>query len=126
MSVEEVLWMYKIDGVTIKNPGSFKIERFNLTKSGRVASGAMTMELVAKKRKFYFTYEVISGRDLQKLLNLIDTDKMFFLLEYVENGISKSATVYTGAIPSEYFRRGSNTSSNDWYYKNVTFDLIER
>lgn len=113
--------VYKIDGVQIKAPSTFKIERFNLTKSGRVASGKMTMELVAKKRKFYLTYEVISGPMKKQILDLIDSDKMFFTFEYPEDGEQKTATVYAGAIPSERFR-----TDGVWYWKGFRFDLIEQ
>lgn len=114
----------KIDGVQIKNPKDFNIERYNLTKSGRVTSGIMTMDLVAKKRKFNLTYEVISGKHLNEILNLIDTDKMFFQLEYPDiNGVQSTCTVYAGAIPSDYYRYGKLTGE---YWKNVSFSLIQQ
>lgn len=115
----------KINGTPIKQPSDFKIERYNLTKSGRVASGAMTMELVAKKRKFFFTYQVISGKDFQDILNLIDGEEMFFDFEYEENGVIKTAVCYVGAIPSTKFRVQKGTI-NDWYWKDVNFDIIEQ
>ena len=115
----------KINGTPIKNPTEFKIERYNLTKSGRVASGLMTMELVAKKRKFFLKYEVISGNDFQNILNLIDGNEMFFQFEYEEHGVIKTATCYAGAIPSVKYR-AEKGSSSDWYWKGVDFDIIEQ
>ena len=44
---------FKIDGVAIKRPSAFKISRYYLTKSGRLSSGKMTADIVAKKRKFF-------------------------------------------------------------------------
>ena len=111
----------KIDGVTVKTPSDFGIEKYNLTKSGRVASGRMMIDLVAKKRKFTFAYEVISGKDLDVLLSVIDTEKMFFPLQYEENGVTKTATVYAGAIKAKKWR-----TDGVWYWKGVTFDLIEQ
>lgn len=117
MSVTQFL----IDGHLIKNPTSFTIERYNLTKSGRLASGLMCMDLIAKKRKFLFRYDVISSDDLNTILTYIDGTAMFFVLTYVENGTTKTATCYAGSIPAKLHRTGST-----WYWKEISFDLIER
>ena len=111
-----------IDNVRIKTPHEFRISRFNLTKAGRVASGQMVMDLIAKKRKFEFTYNILSGKEFEDILALIDANKMFFVLTYTENDIIKTATVYTGSITQDKFR--SDTGA--WYWKNVSFDLIEQ
>lgn len=110
-----------INGVSVKQPTDFSIERYDLTKSGRVASGKMTMELVAKKRKFLFSYEVMSGTDLDKIRSAIDTEKMFFPLVYIENGVEYHVQVYRGALKYRRFR-----TDGVWYWKNVQFDLIEQ
>lgn len=115
----------KINGTPIKKPAQFSIERYNITKAGRVASGKMMLELVAKKRKFLLQYEHLSGTDLDEILALIDTDEMFFELEYQENGVTKRAICYAGHIPSQYLRGGDETSPL-WYWKDVDFDLIEQ
>lgn len=114
----------KVDGVTIKNPTEFSIERYNITKAGRVASGKMVMDLVAKKRKFLLRYAAISGKDLNTILSAIDTNNMFMTFEYVENGVTKTATVYVGHIPSVLHRMAA--SGDHWYWKDVNFDLIEQ
>ena len=112
----------RINGTQIKNPTEFKIERFTLTKGGRVASGLMCLDLIAKKRKFLLRYAVISGPELNKILELIDNPGYFFFtVEYVENGVTKTATCYPGHIPSDRFR-----TDGVWYWKDVNFDLIER
>ena len=111
----------KVNGVIIKSPHEFSIERYNLTKAGRVASGDMKMELIAKKRKFPFRYKVISGKDFQNILNQIDTEQVFFDLEYVENNVVKTARVYSGAITAKKFR-----TDGGWYWKDLSFDLIEQ
>lgn len=113
-----------IDGKDIKNPSSFKIERYNITTSSRTAAGLMMMDLIAKKRKFYFTYEAISASDLDNILQAIwDSDNIFFELSYMDGGTSKSATVYVGSIPSELHRGGEGS---DWVWKNVSFNLVEQ
>lgn len=115
---------FTVNGRAIKNPSTFKIERYNVTNMERLADASMVGELIAKKRKFYFTYDAITGEDLDTLLETIwETDTLFFPLEYLENGVSKSATVYVGSIPTELHKAGNTTN---WVWKNVTFNLIEK
>lgn len=113
---------FKINGTIIKAPHEFTIERYNLTKAGRAASGTMYMDLIAKKRRFVLRYEVLSSTQLQHILNLIDTNNMFFTFAYEEDGTAKTATCYVGAIPSLLHRKGTGI----WYWKNVSFNVIER
>ena len=115
---------FKISGTNIKNPSEFKIERYNITNMERLADAKMVGDIIGKKRKFYFTYESISGYDLDKILQLIwETNSLFFPLTYIENGVSKSAIVYVGSIPTELHRAGRTTN---WVWRNVTFNLIEQ
>ncbi|MBC7340946.1 MAG: hypothetical protein H5U02_00570 [Clostridia bacterium] len=111
----------KLNGVTIPNPHEFRIERYKLTKAGRVASGKMTMELVAKKRKFIFRYNVLSGSEVNLLLDILDSDAVFFTLEYPDRGGVATAIVYAGAINQRLFR-----TDGDWVWTDVQFDLIEQ
>lgn len=114
---------FKMNGVPVKNPSKFKVERYNVTNLTRLASAKMTGDLIAKKHKFFFTYEAITSRDLDTILGAIwDTNTIFFTLEYAHNGATKTAQVYTGAIPSELH----NAATGDWVWKNVSFDLIEQ
>ena len=113
-----------INGVAVKNPSTFKKERYMVTTMERLANASMVGDLIAKKRKFYFTYEAISGEELDTILEAIwDTDELFFTLAYPENGIQKTAEVYVGSIPAELHRAGK---TSNWVWKNVTFNLIER
>lgn len=115
---------FVVNGKAIKNPSSFKIERFNITNMERLADASMAGDLIAKKLKFYFTYEAISSDDLDTILEAIwETDKLFFPLQYLENGVEKTANVYVGSIPSDLHRAGRTTN---WVWKNVTFNLIEQ
>jgi len=112
---------FTINGTTIKNPTEFTIQKFKLTKAGRVASGKMTMDVIAKKRKFSFVYDVLSGRDLETITGILYNDDAFYTLGYEENGEQKTATVYVGAINAQKYR-----ADGVWYWKDVTFDLIEQ
>lgn len=112
-----------VNGVTIKNPSTFKVERYNVTTMSRLSNADMVGDLVAKKLKFYFTYEVISAKDFDSILRAIwDSDELFFPLEYIDRGVQKRATVYVGSIPSDL----QYMSANNTVWKNVTFNLIER
>ena len=113
---------FQINGTPIKRPSNFKIERYNVTNLQRLANAEMCGDLIAKKRKFYFTYTGITAKDLNTILDTIwETNELFFTLSYVENGQTKTAKVYSGSIPTELYRTGDN-----WVWKGVTFDLIEK
>lgn len=119
-----VYLVFKINGICIKNPSTFKIERFKVTTLERLASGEMTGDLVAKKLKFYFTYDAISAKDLDNILKAIwDNDDVFYTLKYDYNGSSKTCTVYVGSIPTSLYRAGRG---DNWVWHNVSFNLIER
>lgn len=114
---------YKLNGTIIRRPKEFKIERFNVTKAERLADGSMSMDLIAKKRKFYFTWDAISASDMNKILDLIwETSAVFFTLTYIESNVTKSAVVYTGSMPSTLYR----TDDGDWVWTDVTINFIER
>lgn len=113
-----------INGVGIKNPSSFKIERYNVTTMNRLANADMVGDLIAKKLKFFFTYDEISSVDLDNILNLIwETNSLFFPLKYMENGIYKEVSVYVGSIPADLHRGDKSTN---WVWRNVSFNLIQR
>ena len=115
---------FTVNGRDIKNPSTFKIERYNVTTMERLADASMVGDLIAKKRKFYFTYDAIEAKDLDNILEAIwETDSIFYTLEYNENGQTKTAQVYSGSIPTELHRAGRG---NNWVWKNVTFNLIEQ
>ena len=113
-----------INGIAVKNPSSFKKERYMITNMERLANASMVGDLIAKKRKFYFTYDAITGEELDRILEAIwDSDDLFFTLSYPENGVQKTAEVYVGSIPADLHRAGRTTN---WVWKDVSFNLIEQ
>ncbi|OPX88125.1 MAG: hypothetical protein A4E53_02142 [Pelotomaculum sp. PtaB.Bin104] len=113
-----------IGGVTVKTPTEMPIEKYNLTKSGRVASGKMTMELVAQKRKLNCKYNTIREDDLQVILGKIyDPANLFFSVTFDDAGGQTTITAYAGAIKGYPFRRDTD---NVWLWKDVEFALVEQ
>ena len=115
----------KIDSTTIKNPTTpIQISKYPVTKAGRVASALMAIDFLAEKSTFQFEYDVISQADLQEILDIInDFPTMFHTLNINENGVEANYTVYPGAVTKSVFRSDNN---GYWYWKDVTFQLIEQ
>lgn len=113
--------MLKINGVLIKTPSQASLESYNLTKSGRVATGKMMMDLIAKKKKINVAYESISAADMKVIEAAIDGTAMFFKVEYDLPEGYGTITCYSGAIKKQYYRRRGG-----WYWKDVAFALIEQ
>lgn len=114
---------FKINGVGIPNPTTFKIERYKVTNLTRLASAKMTGNLIARKHKYFFTYDALAARDLNRILDALwYAAGMFYTLEYRENNIVKTAKIYPGAIPTELH----SAHSASWVWKGVNFDLIEQ
>jgi hypothetical protein len=115
--------VFTVNGVVIKKPSAFRAERYNVTTMERLSNADMVGDLIAKKRKFYFTYDVISAEEFDRILSAIyDSDTLFFDFTYPDRGVLHSATVYVGSIPSELHYM----STRNTVLKNVTFNLIER
>lgn len=112
----------------VKNPTSFKVERYKISTLSRIANGDMVGDMVARKHKFYFTYEAIAAYELNKLLEAIwEIDGMFFYLHIPEgtNLVDRTTyCVYAGSIPSSLHY--GNRNPKTWIWKNVTFDLIQK
>ena len=114
-----------VNGTRIKKPSGFKIARYNITKSGRVASGDMHMEFKAKKIKLFLTYAAISGSELKAILDIVDTDQMFMDVTYydtTDNAVTK--VCYIGELTQSLQRRGVIGDEQMW--TDVTFDFIQK
>ena len=112
-----------INGIAIKNPSAFKIERYNVTTMERLSNADMVGDLIAKKHKFYFTYEAITAEDFDTILQAIyEGDSLFFPLVYPDRDKYETKQVYVGSIPADLHHMGTRNA----VWKNVTFNLIER
>lgn len=113
---------FKIDGTLIKRPHNFKMETYPVSNLQRKANGDMAGDFIARKRKFFFTYEAITTTELQVIERLIvNTNSMFHTLSWVEDNVTKTCTIYYGSFPKELVRTGA-----EWVWKGVSFNLIEQ
>lgn len=114
--------LLKIGDVEIKTPVTLKHEFFNLTKSGRTASGKMTMEIIAQKEKFTCEYDSMTSVDFNRMMSAaFDPTKPFYTLSVFEDNVWKDYTVYTGDVNKVLVRTGGI-----WYYKDVRIAFIEQ
>jgi hypothetical protein len=114
--------LIQLGGQTIKNPTSLDLEDYNITKAGRTADATMQIDFIAAKRKFLLKYDVLSGAEYAIIKSIIRTSTMFFNISYMDNDEQMTAEVYVGAIKRTTFRNDTGAI----YFKDVTFDLIER
>ncbi len=114
--------MLKIAGVSVKAPTDLKIGRFDLTKSGRTASGKMVMELIATKKRVDITWKMLPDNELQKIIDTITANKPFFSLEYPDAGGTKSMTCYAGDVVTSLW----HTKNGVRYWEEVSIGFIEQ
>ena len=114
--------MLKIAGVSVKAPTDLKIGRFDLTKSGRTASGKMVMELIATKKRVDITWKMLPDNELQKIIDTITANKPFFSLEYPDAGGSKTMTCYAGDIITSLW----HTKNGIRYWEEISIPFIEQ
>jgi len=114
--------MLKIAGVTVKTPNELKIGRFDLTKSNRTASGKMTMELIAIKRRVDCVWRMLPDNDLKVIIDTITANKPFFSLEYPDVGGQMTMTCYAGDIVTSLW----HTKNGVRYWEEVSIGFIEQ
>ena len=114
--------MLKIAGVSVKAPTDLKIGRFDLTKSGRTASGKMVMDIIATKRRVDVVWKMLTDSELENIIDTITANKPFFSLEYPDTGGSKSMICYAGDIVTSLW----HTKNGVRYWEEVSIGFIEQ
>jgi CO dehydrogenase/acetyl-CoA synthase alpha subunit len=114
--------MIKIQGTLIKTPSELKVGRFDLTKSNRTASGKMTMELIATKKRVDMTWKMITDSELQSIIDTITNNKPFFTLEYPDAGGPTTITCYAGDISTSLWHEKNGVR----YWEEVSIPFIEQ
>jgi len=114
--------MLKIAGITVKAPTELKVGRFDLSKSGRTASGKMVMDIIATKRRVDVVWKMLPDDELQKIIDTITANKPFFTLEYPDAGGTKTMTCYAGDIITSLW----HTKNGVRYWEDVSIGFIEQ
>lgn len=115
--------MITIAGVKIsQQPAELKVGRFDITKSGRTASGDMVMDIIATKRRVDCTWRMMPDGDLKLLIDTIQANKPFFPLAYPDAGGTETMVCYAGDINTSLW----HTINGVRYWQEVTVSFIER
>jgi len=114
--------MVWLNGVRIADPSKLDIGIHRISRAERTSSGRMTMEIVAIKRAVTLEYELISGSELEAILNNLES-RVFHTLRYPDpQGGEKVITVYTGDISESAWY----TVGGVRYWQGVRIGLIEQ
>ena len=114
--------MLKIAGITVKAPTELKVGRFDLSKSGRTASGKMVMDIIATKRRVDVVWKMVPDSELQTIIDTITANKPFFSLEYPDTRGSKTMTCYAGDIITSLW----HTKNGVRFWEDVQISFIEQ
>ena len=114
--------MLKIAGITVKAPTELKVGRFDLSKSGRTASGKMVMDIIATKRRVDCVWKMLPDSELKKILDVITANKPFFSLEYPDAGGTKTMICYAGDINTTLWY----TKNGIRYWEEISIPFIEQ
>lgn len=113
----------KVDGVSIKTPTEFTEESFRLTKSNRLQDGKMSMEMIAKKKKFTLKYSILDSNELKVIEDLIWKPwNPYYTFSFNDDKGQHSYTVYSGDLSKSLYRIWNNGS---YLYKDYELRLIE-
>lgn len=114
--------MITIAGVQVANPAEVKVGRFDLTKSSRTASGKMTMEIIANKRRVDVIWRMLPDDQLKQILDLIAAHKPFFSISYPDAGGTATMICYAGDINTSLW----HTINGVRYWEEVSIPFIEQ
>jgi len=114
--------MLKIAGITVKAPTELKVGRFDLSKSGRTASGKMVMDIIATKRRVDVVWKMLPDSDLKLIIDTITANKPFFFLVYPDAGGTKTMTCYAGDIVTSLW----HTKNGVRFWEDVQISFIEQ
>lgn len=111
-----------INGIKIKTP-QLKVGMFRITSQPeRTASGEMTMDVIAIKRRLDLRYEIISEPELKKILDTLES-KTFHTVVYPDPQKGENAQIiaYAGDINSDAWQK-----IGSMHWANVSLALIQK
>ena len=115
--------MITIAGVKVANPADVKIGRFDLTKSGRVATGKMVMDVIrAGVRRVDVSWSYLTDDELKTILDVLAANKPFFSFRYLDAGGPQTMTAYAGDIVTGIWHEVNGIR----HWKEVSIAFIEQ
>ena len=117
-----------INGVRIFQPDQCTVSYYNISNAGRVANGLMVMDIIAQKAKLSNTWSSINSVDRQQIFALVyNPSQPFFTVQYDEDGMTYTKTMYAGELDTDRFRiPDSKMAGSLWWWKNFKVDFIEQ
>lgn len=115
--------MYKIDGVAMPTPKTFKVSISDLdAESNRNANGDLIRDRITTKRKIELEYPPMDPMDISKVLKAISP--VFITVEYPDpqEGTMITKTMYAGDKSAPIYR----VIDGKIKWEGLTFNLIER
>jgi hypothetical protein len=114
-----------ISGTAVKPPQSFQVAIQDIdAKATRDAHGKLHRDRIATKRKITVSWGPMSLADCKTLMNAVKDE--FFSVKYLDpmDGGMATRTFYVGdrTVPSLTFI----DNMGGYYWKNVSFDLVEQ
>lgn len=105
------------DGVTVTT------EDKEITREGRVANGALVMDLIAVKKVFYLKIDAALGQDLMVTMLALYTSGVSEVLSFKVEEETGAITTYS--VKFRPFARTTLLKKDRWLWEGVTFTLEE-
>lgn len=115
--------VFTANGVALPAPTSIKVDDEIIWSSntGRVASGLMTGDVVAKKKTVSITWGVLNDEDMKKIKdNMIDD---FFPFQFHDAGVDITITSYRGTLSNEHI---GELGDGYYWYKSASVKVIQQ
>lgn len=109
----------KLGGIVIPSPNSFSIRTYNIEHSERTASGRLVKDIIAVKRTFLLKYLGLNATE-KAVFNTLKEKQDFLILDYLEGGEVKTATVWMNELPAEM------VTMNPEEWEDITIKLEEQ
>lgn len=99
---------------------SFSEGRIELARTERTASGRLVSDIIAVKKTFKLSYDLIDGDELRAIIALYDLQDELTLIVWEEYD-----TKYTYTVRLKPFERSRVQSHGQGLWSGVTFELEE-
>ncbi len=112
----------KVAGVPLPNLSEYKISYSDIQRINQTANGSTKMDYIATKRKLTLGWRYLSDSQLDSLYNLLNQNRPFFSVEYMEAGRAETMVCYVESFDTSLW----NTIRGQRYWENVTLSLMEQ